>query len=124
MVSKYVKYAKTKDVRIVQNQSFCGNYLLLHILLHLRVALAKFREGSHDLEIGRGRYTKVPVNERFCKLCLTLNESHIEDNIMLFLNVHFMRISEKYIYISTMILLICILSSILCVLKIRKKLSN
>ena len=77
MVSKYVKYAKTKDISTVQIQSFCGK---LHIITHsLRVALAKFRVGNHDLEIEKGRYVKVPVDERFCKLCLTLNENHIED---------------------------------------------
>ena len=56
------------------------NYLLfIHIPRRLWVALAKFRVGSHDLVIERGSYAKVPANERFCKLCLTLNENHIED---------------------------------------------
>ena len=32
------------------------NYLLLHIPRGLRVALAKFRVGNHDLEIEKGRY--------------------------------------------------------------------
>ena len=41
------------------------NYLL-HIPCRLRVALAKFRVGNHGLKIERGRYAKVPVNERFC----------------------------------------------------------
>ena len=39
----------------------------------------KGRVGNHDLEMERGRCTNVPVNERFCKLCLTLNENYIEN---------------------------------------------
>ena len=51
--------------------------------------LAKFRVGSHDLEIERGRYAKVPANERFCKLCLTLNENRIEDEYHVLLKCPF-----------------------------------
>ena len=65
------------------------NYLLFHIPRRLRVALAKFRVGSHDLEIERGRYAKVPANERFCNLCLTLNENHIEDEYHVLLKCPF-----------------------------------
>ena len=51
--------------------------LILLIPRPLRVALAKSGVGNHDLEIDRDRYAKVPVNESFCKLCLTLNEYQV-----------------------------------------------
>ena len=70
---------RTLGLVLFKNNLSVENYLSLHIPRRLRVALAKCRVGSHDLEIERGRYAKVPVNERFCKLLLTLNENHIED---------------------------------------------
>ena len=66
---------KLRTLVLFKSNLSVENYLLLHIPRRLRVALAKFRVGNHDLEIEKGRYVKVPVDERFCKLCLTLNEN-------------------------------------------------
>ena len=71
------------------------NYLLLHIPCRSRVALAKCRVGIHDFEIERGRYAKVPANERFCKLCLTLNENHIDDEYHVLLKCPFYKDFRK-----------------------------
>ena len=54
---------------------------------------------------------------------LLLVKIMLKTNIIFFLSVHCMGISEKYSYV-LIILVICILSLILCVLKIRKKLFN
>lgn len=81
--------------------------------------VAKCRVTKHDLEIERGRYTKVYVSKRICKLCLCLNEMKLKINIMFFSIVHFMNTSEKYCPVTSAISLICIVSSIVCVLTIR-----
>ena len=41
------------------------------------------------LHIPRRQICKVPVNERFCKLCLTLNENHIGDEYHVLLKCSF-----------------------------------
>ena len=63
---------KLRTLVLFRSNLSMENYLL-HIPRCLRVALAKFIAGNHDLGIEKGRYVKIPVNERFCKLCLTLN---------------------------------------------------
>ena len=80
---------KLRTLVLFKSNLSVENYLLLHIPRRLRVALAKFRVGNHDLEIEKGRYVKVPVDERFCKLCLTLNENHIEDEYHVLLKCPF-----------------------------------
>ena len=47
---------KLRTLGLFKTNLYVENYLLLHINRRLRVALAKFRVGSHDLEIERGRY--------------------------------------------------------------------
>ena len=44
-------------------------YLLLDMRREYRVALAKFRVGSHDLEIEKGRQLGKIREERICKFC-------------------------------------------------------
>ena len=80
---------KLRTLVLFKSNLSVENYLLLHIPRRLRVALAKFRVGNHDLEIEKGRYVKVPVDERFCKLCLTLNENHIQDEYHVLLKCPF-----------------------------------
>ena len=46
---------KLRTLGLFKTNLAVENYLLLHIPRRLRVALAKFRVGSHDLEIERGR---------------------------------------------------------------------
>ena len=59
---------KLRTLGLFKTNLSVENYLLLHIPRRLRVALAKFRVESHDLELERVRYAKVPANERFCKV--------------------------------------------------------
>ena len=54
-------------------------YLYLHIAHRIRSAISKFRTGNHDLEIEKGRHQKLTVNERLCKLCLSVNKTYVED---------------------------------------------
>ena len=62
-----------------KNDLCVQDYLHLAIPQRLRSSLAKLRIGNHDLEIERGRHHRIPVNERICKLCHSLNELHVED---------------------------------------------
>ena len=55
------------------------------------------------------------MDERFCKLCLTLNENHIEDEYHVC--PFYEDLTKTYIYVSIMILLIYIPSLILCTLE-------
>jgi len=64
-------------------------YLYLYIPRRLRSALAKFRIGSHELEIESGRHRNVPVNERYCKLCQSENILCIEDEYHVLLKCPF-----------------------------------
>ena len=52
---------------------------------HLSI-LAKFRSGSLPLLIETGRYSKVPLQNRICKLC---NSNQIEDELHFLLNCEF-----------------------------------
>ena len=115
---------KLRTLVLFKSNISVENYLLLHIPRRLRVALAKFIVGNHDLEIEKGRYVKVPVMKDFVSYVLLWMKIILKTNIMYFSSVHFMTISEKYIYVSIMILLIYIPSLILCTLKIRRKLFN
>jgi hypothetical protein len=39
--------------------------------------IARIRTGSHDLEIERGRWAKIPAGERYCRHCKTLVEDEV-----------------------------------------------
>ena len=41
--------------------------------------MSKLRLSSHTLEIERGRYTKVPAEERFCAYCKQMGQNTVED---------------------------------------------
>ena len=55
------------------------SHLLLNIPRCLRVAIARFRIGNHNLEIEQGRHLHIPQGERYCKLCLSQNNQYVED---------------------------------------------
>ena len=55
-------------------------YLSLAIPKRLRFALARFRTGSHSLEIEVGRHKNINIEDRLCKFCgLSDNAIVIED---------------------------------------------
>jgi hypothetical protein len=67
-------YRLFKDIR---EEEF---YLSLSIPRRLRVALARFRTGSHSLEIEAGRHKNINIEDRLCKYCgLNNNAIVIED---------------------------------------------
>ena len=55
------------------------NYYLNHPNKEHRKLLAKFRVSDHELLIEKGRYTKIPRDQRLCKNC-----NLIEDEIHFF----------------------------------------
>jgi hypothetical protein len=70
---------KLRTLSLYKEELKAEKYLHLFIPRRLRRSLAKFRIGNHDLEIERGRHRNVPVNERYCKLCLSKDLLVIED---------------------------------------------
>ena len=80
---------KLRILELFKTSLCVETYLLLHIARRLRAALVKFKVGNYDLEMERGRHAKIPVNERFCKFCFTLNENHIEDEYHVLLKCPF-----------------------------------
>ena len=55
-------------------------YLSLSIPRKLKTALARFRTGSHSLEIEVGRHKKLSTEDRLCKFCgLSNNSIVVED---------------------------------------------
>ena len=64
-------------------------YLLLYIPRKIRSSLAKFRLSNHTLEIEVGRHNNIPSDQRFCKLCVTLNQYIIEDEYHVLLSCPF-----------------------------------
>ena len=80
-MSKLRTYRLIKDCR---NEEL---YLSLPLPRRLRVALARFRTGSHNLEIETGRHHKMRPEDRLCKLCgLVNNIIAIEDEFHVLLH--------------------------------------
>ena len=65
-------------------------YLTVVNIPKFRIALSKFRCSSHVLEIEKGRHESIPVDERYCKLCLKNNNFCVEDEY------HFLCICPTY----------------------------
>ena len=82
-------FPKLRTLQLFKTELTAEPYLDLFIPTRLRIALAKFRIGNHDLEIERGRHNNLPVNERLCKLCKTQNLSYIEDEYHVLLKCQF-----------------------------------
>jgi hypothetical protein len=90
-VSKLRTYCLFKDVRS------CEMYLSMSIPRKLRVSLARFRTGSHRLEMEIGRHHNIRPEGRLCKLCLLENVTAIEDEIhVLFHCSAYKEIRESY----------------------------
>ena len=64
-------------------------YLLINFPRRVKIALAKFRICNHELYIEKGRHNNVPCNERFCKLCVSINSFCIEDEYHVLLECPF-----------------------------------
>ena len=71
--------SKLRTFSLFKSSLSVETYLLLDIPHRFRKALSKFRIGIHDLEIEIGRRSNVPPKDRLCKLCLSINEQHVED---------------------------------------------
>ena len=75
---------KLRTYRLFKNKFSYENYLNLENF-KIRNILCKFRVGMHHLEIEKGRYYNVKIEDRICKLC----DKEIEDKI------HFLLSCEK-----------------------------
>ena len=59
------------------NHPYNLQYYLRNFNFEYRKLICKFRISDHSLEIEKGRYKKIPRNERICKICNTVdNEAH------------------------------------------------
>ena len=67
---------KLRTYRLFKNTFNQENYLKWGSY-DQRKAITKFRISSHCLEIERGRYQNIPVDNRICKLCSTNIENEI-----------------------------------------------
>ena len=70
---------KLRTLNLFKQDLIVEPYLLLRIPQRIRSCLAKFRIGTHSLEIEQGRHRKIPSEKRLCKLCLNLQEHFLED---------------------------------------------
>lgn len=82
-------FPKLRTLQLFKTDLKAETYLDLFIPTGLRISLAKFRIGNHDLEIERGRHNRVPVNERYCKLCRAQNLLYVEDEYHVLLKCQF-----------------------------------
>ena len=80
---------KLRTLRLYKSQLNTEPYLFLCVPQRIRSNLAKFRIGVHDLEVERGRHHNIPIDNRLCKLCSTLNISCIEDEYHVLINCPF-----------------------------------
>ena len=66
------------------------SYLSSHIYFKHRIALTRFRCSQHKLLIEQGRHIKIDKQNRFCKYCLSLGQSLLENE------QHFLLICPLY----------------------------
>lgn len=94
---------KLRTLRLYKTEFILEPYLLLQTPRKIRSALAKFRTGSHCLEIEKGRHLNVPSQERYCKLCLSINVLAVEDEYHVLLSCSFYNdIRHIYLDLDTM----------------------
>jgi hypothetical protein len=70
------QYPKMRTLITFKTEFKMESYLLEIKAFKLRKLLCKLRLSSHDLEIERGRYNKLAIEERICKTC---NSGQVED---------------------------------------------
>lgn len=69
-------YTKLRSFILFKTNFKLENYLVVLKDYKLKKCMSKFRLSSHDLEIEKGRYFGVPVEQRLCKFC---NRKCVED---------------------------------------------
>ena len=77
---------KLRTYRLFKSNLETEHYVSAIMPRALRSILAKFRSGSLPLLIETGRYSKVPLQNRICKLC---NSDQNEDELHFLLNCEF-----------------------------------
>ena len=71
--------SKMRTLRLLKEEPGREAYLVDIVNPRHRRAMSKLRLSSHTLEIERGRYTKVPAEERFCAYCKQMGQNTVED---------------------------------------------
>ena len=69
-------YTKLRSFILFKTNFKLENYLVVLKDYKLKKCMSKFRLSSHDLEIDKGRYFGVPLEQRLCKFC---NRKCVED---------------------------------------------
>ena len=69
--------SKLRTYGLVKKYIRCENYLSDIKNVNDRRSFSKFRLSNHSLMIERGRFTKIPKEERFCPFCVNLVETEI-----------------------------------------------
>ena len=64
------------------------SYLTINIPRRLKVCLARFRTGSHNFEIEKGRHNNILVENRLCKFCQERGIRVVEDEFHVLLECH------------------------------------
>ncbi len=60
---------KLRTYCIFKHEFKLEDYLVTIDTFKLRKTLTKFRLSNHMLEIERGRHSRIPVEERYCRVC-------------------------------------------------------
>ncbi len=79
-------HSKLRTYKLFKQNHIKEPYLKMKNLAHRR-SLTKFRISSHQLEIEKGRFQKLPIDDRICKQC---NSNQIEDER------HFLLVCSSY----------------------------
>ena len=93
---------KLKTYRLFKEIREKELYLTLNIPRRLRVSLARFRTGSHNFEVERGRHYNMNVEDRLCRFCGTMNnlvciedEYHVLFHCIAYKDIRNMYIGEE-----------------------------
>ena len=79
--------SKLKTYSLFKENREREGYLNLYLPRRLRVSLARFRTGNHNLEIEKGRHKNLLLEDRLCKFCGFFNSSvAIEDEYHVLFN--------------------------------------
>ena len=76
---KWPQMKKLRTLKLYKKELKPEPYLYLYIARRIRIAIAKFRIGNHDLAIEKDRHQNIPADQRLCRLCWSRNKEYVED---------------------------------------------
>lgn len=78
---------KLRTYKHLKTEFYAEPYVQKHLTRTQRSAIARIRCGTFPLEVERGRYRNIPIEQRVCKMC---NSGSIEDE------QHFILYCDRY----------------------------